>query len=44
MAELAYREVCTTNPSQARGRLIQTYRETHNLSETARQWHTSDYY
>jgi len=29
------------NPIEARRRLVQTYQETHNYSETARRWHTS---
>ena len=41
MAELAYWEVYTMNQLEARQRLIQTYRQTHNFTETARRWGTS---
>jgi len=38
---LAYGEVYTMNPVEARKLLIKTYHETGNISETARRWHTS---
>lgn len=41
MAELAYWEVYTMNAEEARYYMIQTYRKTDNISETARRWHTS---
>ena len=41
MADMAYREVYTMNPVEARKRLIRTFQETGNISETARRWHTS---
>jgi len=41
MADMAYRKVPTMNPVEARKRLIRTFQETGNISETARRWHTS---
>jgi len=39
--ELAYKEVYTMNPTNARKRIVQTYLQTGNYCETARRWHTS---
>ena len=41
MADLAYREVYAMDRVEARKRLVQTYRETGSISQTARLWHTS---
>ena len=41
MADLAYREVYAMSRVEARQRLVRTYQETGNLSETARRWQTS---
>jgi hypothetical protein len=39
--DLSYREVYIMNKQEARRRLVETYRETRNLWETARRWHTT---
>jgi transposase-like protein len=41
MAELAYRQVYTMNPFEARKRLVQTYQQTGSVRKTAGIWHTS---
>jgi len=41
MADIAYSEVYTMNPVEARKRLIRTFQETGDISETARRRHTS---
>lgn len=41
MANLAYREVYTMNPTETRKLLIKAYHETKSISKTARMWKTS---
>jgi len=41
MANLAYREVYTMNPTETRKLLIKAYHETKRISNTARMWKTS---
>ena len=41
MANLAYREVYTMNPTETRKLLINAYHETKRISKTARMWKTS---
>ncbi len=41
MADLAYREVYTMNPIEARKLLIKTYHETKSIRKSARMWKTS---
>jgi len=41
MANLAYREVYTMNPTETRKLLIKSYHETKRISKTARMWKTS---
>ena len=41
MADLAYKEVYAMDCIEARKHLVQTYRETGSISQTARLWHTS---
>ena len=41
MADSAYRRVYTMTKVEARLQLVMAYRETGNISETARRWHRS---
>ena len=41
MADLAYRQLYTMNPAEARKQLIETYKQTGSISRTARLFHTS---
>ena len=41
MPDLAYGEVYAMSREEARQRLVRTYQEMGNISETARRWHTS---